>query len=320
MVQVPLTILHSHYPELIRDLAELAESTEVISGIWFGEHRGPGAIRNPILAAATAGALTQSVRVGTAGILAAAGIPYRVAEDATALAATTDDRFDLGLVSATPCSALLAQLKGPDSNELRIEEIVELTVACVRGETSFEPGVPDPASEHSTAPPIWLCGQRIETALLAARLGLNFAFHAYWCQLSKEIDAEEVVAAYRSEFRPVRDNPCSRLAVAFSGSVSANRNKAMRVWDEGIAAGIPAGQTRSITLPPPNFLGGADECSERLVESQRQFGADEVVVRCLTRGPEHLLETYRVLCDSYERNAESQTGQRATRLRQSECR
>jgi alkanesulfonate monooxygenase SsuD/methylene tetrahydromethanopterin reductase-like flavin-dependent oxidoreductase (luciferase family) len=86
---------------LYRDTLDQAVWAEQLGfgSAWFSEHHfaDDDYASSPLTLAAAMGARTSTMRVGTNILVAALHEPVRIAEDATAIALATGDRFELGL-------------------------------------------------------------------------------------------------------------------------------------------------------------------------------------------------------------------------------
>src|SRR4029079_2644162 len=87
--------------ELYRDTLDQAVWAEQLGfgTAWFSEHHfsDDDYAASPLSLCAALGARTSTMRVGTNIIVSALHDPIRLAEDATAIALLTGDRFELGL-------------------------------------------------------------------------------------------------------------------------------------------------------------------------------------------------------------------------------
>ncbi len=182
-----------------RRLAQVAEKSGY-QRFWLAEHHGmPG-----IASAATAlvishvAAGTQTIRVGSGGIMLPNHSPLVIAEQFGTLEALYPGRIELGLGRAPGTDMRTARAlrrnmeAGAESFPHDILELQRLL-----GEPDDEGGVMAVPGVNSHVP-IWLLGSSLYSAHLAAALGLPYAFASHFAP-DQLLDA---VAIYRQRFQP----------------------------------------------------------------------------------------------------------------------
>jgi len=181
-----------------RDLAAHAE-TWGYRRIWVAEHHNmPGvasAATSVVLAHLAAG--TTSIRVGAGGIMLPNHAPYVIAEQFGTLARLFPGRIDLGLGRApgTDQLTLHALRRPPEAAEAFPQDVLEL-------QAYLAPAVPGqriqavPAA--GTEVPLYILGSSHFGAMLAAELGLPYAFASHFAP-DLLIPALEI---YRARFKP----------------------------------------------------------------------------------------------------------------------
>ena len=181
-----------------RDLAAHAE-TWGYNRIWVAEHHNmPGiasAATSVVLAHIAGG--TKSIRVGAGGIMLPNHAPYIIAEQFGTLARLFPDRIDLGLGRApgTDQHTLRALRRSPAAAETFPQDVLEL-------QAFLAPAAPDqriravPAA--GTEVPLWILGSSDFGVMLAAELGLPYAFASHFAP-DLLLPALQI---YRSRFKP----------------------------------------------------------------------------------------------------------------------
>lgn len=181
-----------------RSLAQEAEHQGFLR-FWLAEHHN----MTGIASAATAVAIgyvaegTQSIRVGSGGIMLPNHAPLMVAEQFGTLASLYPGRIDLGLGRAPGTDSLTMQAlrRYHDSVDQFPRDVQELQhyfrVAQPGQAVRAVPG-------EGLEVPLWLLGSSLFSAQLAAAMGLPFAFAAHFApdHLIQALDL------YRSRFRP----------------------------------------------------------------------------------------------------------------------
>jgi luciferase family oxidoreductase group 1 len=188
--------------DALRNTLALAQHAERLGYLryWLAEHHNmPG-----IASAATALVIghvaggTNTIRVGSGGIMLPNHSPLVIAEQFGTLASLYPGRIDLGLGRAPGTDMMTAQALRRDvamSGEQFPQDVQEL-------QSYFAP--PQPRQRIRAVPgaglevPIWLLGSSLFGAQLAAMLGLPFAFASHFAP-----DAMmQALDLYRGGFRP----------------------------------------------------------------------------------------------------------------------
>jgi luciferase family oxidoreductase group 1 len=177
-----------------RDLAAHAEKWGY-RRIWVAEHHNmPGiasAATSVVLAHLAAG--TTTIRVGAGGIMLPNHAPYVIAEQFGTLARLFPRRIDLGLGRApgTDQITLRALRRPPDAAETFPQDVLELQAFLApAGPGQRIQAVPAAGTEV----PLWILGSSHFGAMLAAELGLPYAFASHFAP-DLLIPALEIAAA-----------------------------------------------------------------------------------------------------------------------------
>lgn len=163
-----------------RDLAAHAEDWGY-TRIWVAEHHnmtGIASAATSIVIAHIAGG-TRKIRVGAGGIMLPNHAPYIIAEQFGTLECLYPGRIDLGLGRApgTDQVAVRAMRRAPDASDEFPQDVLEL-------QALLGPARPDqriiavPAA--GTNVPLWILGSSDFGAMLAAELGLPYAFASHF--------------------------------------------------------------------------------------------------------------------------------------------
>jgi luciferase family oxidoreductase group 1 len=140
---------------------------------------------------------TTTIRVGAGGIMLPNHAPYVIAEQFGTLARLFPGRIDLGLGRApgTDQITLRALRRTPEASDRFPQDVIEL-------QTYLAPAVPDqrvkaiPAA--GTEVPLWILGSSHFGAMLAAELGLPYAFASHFAP-DLLLSALHI---YRNHFKP----------------------------------------------------------------------------------------------------------------------
>jgi luciferase family oxidoreductase group 1 len=188
--------------DAFRDTLDLARHAERLGfrRFWVAEHHnlpGIASAATSVVIAHVAGG-TSRIRVGSGGIMLPNHSPLVIAEQFGTLESLFPGRIDLGLGRAPggdqrTARALRRHLGG--SGDTFPQDLDELRAY-------FRPGGPGTGVHavpgEGLAPPIWLLGSSDFSALLAARLGLPFAFASHFAPDF----LHQALALYRHHFEP----------------------------------------------------------------------------------------------------------------------
>jgi alkanesulfonate monooxygenase SsuD/methylene tetrahydromethanopterin reductase-like flavin-dependent oxidoreductase (luciferase family) len=236
--------------------------------LWVGEHQPQP---QPQLVVALLAGMTETIRVGTAGVLLHYIAPSRAAFDFQFLATCFPDRIDAGI-----CAGLVGdlelerdQLDGRDRTVhlARYDERVAAFLASM--------------GDRSESLEIWSHGSGPRSARRAARHGLRFGYSLFH---GISVDDPRAMETYRAEFAPARagDEPYAALAVA--GVCAATGDEARR-----IAAGH---QNPFFAL---RVVGSPEECRRQLDDLIERYRPDEIVFSTLGGDYNQRVASYRLL-------------------------
>lgn len=279
-----------------RDLAAHAEQLGY-RRIWVAEHHNMAGIASAatsiVIAHIAAG--TSTIRVGAGGIMLPNHAPYIIAEQFGTLARLYGDRIDLGLGRApgTDQMTLRAIRRPPEAAEQFPEDVLEL-------QAYFEPAVPGQRLEAvpaaGTRVPLWILGSSHFGAMLAAELGLPYAFASHFAPelLLPALDI------YRSRFKPsaVLDRPYAMVGANVIAADTDAEARRLFTTQQMSFAGIRRG-TRTLAKPPiddidsfwtpdekmlvgrmlsRSIVGSVDTVRRGLADLASETGADEIML------------------------------------------
>ncbi|MFI1730426.1 MsnO8 family LLM class oxidoreductase [Streptomyces acidicola] len=174
-------------PQALQGAVNAARQAEDLGyhRIWYAEHHDAASAASsaPEILIALAARTTSRIRVGSGAVLLNHYSPYKVAETFLQLEALTPGRIDLGLGRATagPVAdfALRRDRNTPpaDDFELQVQEVL------AHFDRSFPPGDVfarlNPTAGIPSRPQVWILGSSGTSALMAAELGLGYAFAGF---------------------------------------------------------------------------------------------------------------------------------------------
>lgn len=265
-----------------RDLARHAEGLGY-KRIWVAEHhnmRGIASAATSIVIAHIASG-TSTIRVGAGGIMLPNHAPYIIAEQFGTLARLYGDRIDLGLGRApgTDQLTLRAIRRPPEAADHFPEDVIEL-------QAYFEPVAEGQRLEAvpaaGTRIPLWILGSSHFGALLAAELGLPYAFASHFAPdlLLPALDI------YRSRFKPSETLERPYAMVGANIIAADNDEEARRLFttQQMAFANLRRG-ARGLSKPPiddiDNYWTPEEKAEAGRMLSRSIIGSPETVRRGL---------------------------------------
>jgi luciferase family oxidoreductase group 1 len=310
----------------IEETLKLARAVEALgyARYWLAEHHAIAALGDPCpeILLARLGAETSRIRIGTGGVLLPYYSAFKVAEIFRMLEALYPGRIDLGIGRAPGGDARTARAVGggrfPDAEHFP-QQVWEL-VGHLDGtlpEDHPERGVRlQPAGP--TAPEVWLLGSSDYSGLLAAQLGLRFAF----AHFINPHGGDLVMHAYKERFRPAarRDaDPHTLLCCSvICCETDAEAERQAKVIDlrrldmaynldtpvptlEQALARTFSGQERDhIRAQRARLvLGSPENCKARLLDLAAQYSADELMILTITGDYDTRRRSYELLAGAF---------------------
>ncbi|RED66210.1 LLM class flavin-dependent oxidoreductase [Cohnella lupini] len=202
---------HSHVNEgrtvrdALNETVKLAQETEKMGyhRFWVSEHHGSQALASssPEVLIAHIAAHTESIRVGSGGIMLPHYSSYKVAENFKLLEALHPGRIDVGLGRAPggfPIASRALQEHKRVDIDLYPQQVMDLR-DYLRDESPADHRFSGLRAfpETETEPELWLLGSSDGSAKIAAELGTAYAFAQFFGAAG-----DEALQHYHSYFRP----------------------------------------------------------------------------------------------------------------------
>ncbi|CAM4395189.1 LLM class flavin-dependent oxidoreductase [Nocardia ninae] len=167
--------------------------------VWYAEHHNMGSIASSATSVLIGyvAAHTDTIRLGSGGIMLPNHSPLVIAEQFGTLETLFPGRIDLGLGRApgSDQKTMLALRRNPSSADSFPQDVLELQ-GYLAGRSRV-PGVQAVPRAEGVVP-LYILGSSLFGAQLAAQLGLPYAFASHFAP-----DAlHQAVAVYRDSFRP----------------------------------------------------------------------------------------------------------------------
>ncbi|MFD9721496.1 LLM class flavin-dependent oxidoreductase [Streptomyces sp. NPDC059076] len=305
----------------LRDTVALAPRIEALGyhRYWVAEHHNTPSLATsaPGILIGQLAAVTDTLRVGSGGVLLPNHAPLVVAEQFGTLEALHPGRIDLGLGRAPGADSLTARAlrrspdRGPDDFPRQIAEL----------DGYFAPGDPGsgitavPAAD--ARPELWMLGSSPASAEAAGALGLPYAFAH---QINPDASAY-ALELYRTAFRPSAHLARPRTLISVLTTVAESDQAAFDVAAPYLLGKILMRTARHFTSFPtaatarahpysaaerrfldelagPQLIGGPQTVREKLTALLARTGADEVMALTVVHGQEDRLRSFELLAEA----------------------
>ena len=311
--------------QAVQATLELARRGEElgIHRYWLAEHHAIAALADPCpeVLLARLGAETNRIRIGTGGVLLPYYSAFKVAEVFRMLEALYPGRVDLGIGRApggdqrTAHAVAGGQFPSADDFPQRVWELVGHLDGTLPDDHPHRRVRVQPGGD--TAPQVWLLGSSDYSGLLAAQLGLRFAF-AHFIN-AKGGDA--VTRAYRERFQPsARERAPAAIVCVFAICAATDAEA------ERLAASIDLRRLHmalNMDTPVPTLeeaerhayteeerryvmgqrdravIGGPEKCRRELTALAERYTADEVMLLTITGDYATRLRSYELLAAAF---------------------
>lgn len=264
---------------------------------WLAEHHnmpGIASAATSVLIGHVASA-TNTIRVGSGGVMLPNHAPLVIAEQFGTLATLFPGRIDLGLGRApgtdmATARALRRHMQAGDTFPQDVVELIEyFSDQAIDARVRAIPGA-------GTKVPVWILGSSTYGAQLAAHLGLPYAFASHFAPAA----LETALAIYRQTFRPSPQwqKPYFMMATNVFAADTDKEGRFLMSSMQQAFANLRSG--RPGKLPPPvadlgahidpgmqaavsealtySAAGSPDTVRSRLAGFIEQFNPDEIII------------------------------------------
>lgn len=188
--------------EAFQDMVDLAQHTEKLgyTRYWLTEHHN----KPTVLSSATSLLIghvlekTESIKVGSGGIMLPNHSPLVVAEQFGTLETLYPSRVDMGLGRAPGTDVQTAQALRRTNEKMADSFPQDVKKLQTYFSSLEEQGVVRAFPGINTTVPIYILGSSASSAKLAAELGLPYVFAAHFAPRK----LEEALTIYRDQFKP----------------------------------------------------------------------------------------------------------------------
>jgi len=228
--------------QALHDTVELARIAEAAGyrRFWLAEHHNIASVTSssPEVMISAVASATNTIRVGSGGIMLPNHSPLKVAETFRALAGLFGDRIDLGLGRAPGTDPRTAIALRRSHQALTADDFPDQFTELRGYVDGFEADHPFRGivalPDDVPLPPVWILGSSYYGAQAAALFGTGFAYAGHF----GGADAGEATRIYRQNFRPSEGSGAQAPHVILGAAAIAHPDaeRARRYLPEGPGA------------------------------------------------------------------------------------
>ena len=275
---------------------------------WVAEHHAMEGIAGGATSVVLAhiGNATNTIRIGSGGIMLPNHTPFQIAEQFGTLDALFPGRIDLGLGRAPGAGPELQRALRKDLHraaEMFPQDVAELQ-ALMRGDTAIHP-----TPGLGAKPDFWMLGSSLFGAQLAARLGLPYAFASHFApdhldtalevyrrnfEPSDQLDAPYVMAAMNLFCAETEEEAETLSTSQMQAFVALRTGSPARLKPpvEGYRESLPApAQAMLAHIGQASAVGTPEQCADKIRAFVSRTGADEIIFAGPTFDPQERVDS-----------------------------
>ncbi len=287
--------------DALRETIELAAAVEEFGykRYWLAEHHSlPNfAGTSPELLIVQVAARTNTIRVGSGGVMLSHYSAFKVAEQFRILEALYPGRIDLGIGRAPgsdqiTAAALSYPRQVPEIRHFprQVTDLLGHLSDSLDSQHIFSEVKAGPVA--TTIPDVWLLGSRYESAFMAARLGLPFAY-AHFFGIGVE-EGPAIVEGYRKNFEPSENLSEPRVNVGVQVLCADTEEDALR-----LASSRNLARLKSVTRRARGVPTVEEALAYQYAPDERAY-TEQYRRLCVDGDPEQVKEGLEALAESYQ--------------------
>ncbi|MGM0845616.1 MAG: LLM class flavin-dependent oxidoreductase [Bacillota bacterium] len=306
-INIPVSVLNlapirkgQNSKDAIDSMVDLAQETEKMgyTRYWIAEHHNTATLVSSATSLLIQHTLenTNTIRVGSGGVMLPNHSPLVVAEQFGTMATIYPDRVDLGLGRAPGTDMMTASALRRSSSQENVytfpDDIGQLLTyfgpAEGQGYVKAYPGV-------GTNIPLYILGSSTDSAYLAAKLGLPYAFAAHFAPRHME----DALSIYRSRFQPSEylDKPhaiiCLNVIASETDEDAKLQSTTMQQFFLNVVRGTqspmsppvedmdsiwaPGEKQMAESMTSVSLMGSKETVKEQLTRFQEKYNVDEIM-------------------------------------------
>jgi luciferase family oxidoreductase group 1 len=289
---------------------------------WVSEHHNTTTLAGStpeVLIAHLAGQ-TQSIRVGSGGVMLPHYSALKVAENFRLLESLFPGRIDLGVGRAPGGDRITAYVLNPSNNFAEQEFVQQLLNLQAWLNDLSEPGtVHEKVRAIPVAPSVpqqWILSSSGASGLFAAHLGMHFAF----AHFINPMGGPEAVAMYKRTFKPSINLEAPEALVAIFGFCSEDREKVEQnrkiieyrflQFERGIFEPVSWEDVKDLSFTPYEqeriaanasrmIMGTPDDVHQQLTSLAKAYQVEEIMIVNLAQKFEDRLRSYELMAEMF---------------------
>lgn len=289
----------SNYPETFQKTMETAQLAEQLgyTRFWMAEHHNMPHVGSSatVVLLSHIGGKTNSIRLGSGGIMLPNHSPLIVAEQFGTLESLFPGRIDLGLGRAPGTDPVTsAAIRG--NRMANVQEFPQHVADLLRYFSKENHSAVKAYPGDGLEVPIWILGSSTDSAYLAASMGLPYSFASHFAP-AQMISALNI---YRNNFRPSAyiEQPKVMVCVNVIAAESQDEADFLATSLYRMFAGVASGQSKPLQPPSPidfsfwsaelkmmvetmlscSFIGDKDGITEELTQFVEELQIDELMI------------------------------------------
>jgi luciferase family oxidoreductase group 1 len=312
--------------QAIAETVELAQACDRMGyhRYWLAEHHSSEGLAGtaPEVLIARVAAATQTMRVGSGGVMLSHYSALKVAEAFRVLEALYPGRIDLGIGRApgSDYRTAIALQAGPgaagiDQFPNQIQDVLAFLIDALPSGHPFAGIHAQPRGD--SAPEPWLLGSSDGSAALAAYFGTPFSF----AHFITDQGGPQIMQLYRQHFRPSRWRAAPEASIGVAVMCAETEDEANRLALSRDLSRLRLEQGRMGPVPPVaeaeaypytaeerariaynrrrQVVGAPDQVKARLLELGALYGVDEFVVVTICYDFAARLKSYALLAEAF---------------------
>ena len=312
--------------DALSETVRLAQHAEKLGfhRFWVAEHHATPSLAgaSPEIMVTRVAAATNSIRVGSGGVMLSHYSPYKVAENFQLLETMFPNRIDLGIGRApgsdqrTNQALAYGSQIGIEYFPNKIADLAAFQHDTLAADHTFSGVRALPATPGH--PPIWLLGSSDYSAAYAAHFGIAFSF----AQFISPHGGDAVMRSYRDQFKPsdLLDAPKANLGVFVLCADTeeqarrlASSRELARLWrdrgrfvplppvEEAMAYEYTAAETRHImNFRERSIVGAPEQVRDKLITMSARYGVDEFVILTICYDFADRIRSYALLAEAFD--------------------
>ena len=306
--------------QALQETLTLAKTAEKLGyhRFWVSEHHSMDTLAGsaPEVLLAAIGAATETIRIGSGGIMLPHYSAFKVAETFSLLSTLYPGRVDLGIGRA-PGSAMQTAVALATDGRPKFERFPQLVdeLGQMLNNPDYQPKITPRAPEP---PPVWMLGSSQDSAMLAAHFGLPYNFALF---INTKM-GPQIFDLYRKNFEPSAQlaEPRTMLtvnvvcaeteeeaeqlalsrALAFLRLVTGQPNPGVPSVEEAVNYRYSPQEAAFLNDKLHNSaIGNPQQVKEQLEQMAEAYGADEIMTVTITYDFAARIRSYELLTEVF---------------------